>query len=241
MSLAGGAGRAMIVRPAAAAAWPAAGVFMPFFELKPKRVTVRWIWLVWTALSGAGALLGMIVAVDGYPLESFGRRPVPDIGPETAIFAGMMALGLAFGQWWILRYLTDAIGRAMVIVWLWLPITWLGAAAMVLPLWVFHPADAPLLAAWLIAILPGSGVLGILQALILRRSVPVSFRWTVLTMLGAALGSIFGTGLAIAVGPMGPLPETLWFTGVGLGIGAFQGPGLGRALTGLAEEDAWSA
>jgi hypothetical protein len=212
---------------------------MPFLDLKPEHMTVRWVWLAWTLLSGGGALLGMMVAVEGHPLASFAQRPPPELGPEVAIFAGMTALGFAFGQSWILRYLTGAIRRPLALIGLWLPLTWLGVMAMVLPLWVFHPADAPPFVAWLPAILPGSAVLGILQAFILRHSLPVSFRWVVLTMLGAVLGSMFGMGLATAIGPMGHLTETLWFTGVGLGIGALQGPNLGRTLIGGAADDAW--
>lgn len=180
---------------------------------KSERSRTLWFWIGGSAV---GALVGAGLALILFPIVGLGGRNL--VG-----FA--LAIGIAFGisQWLVLRYVPRYREEANT-SWLvlWIPVTSIGVAAMILPLW-WWPAEQSFWQPWLVVLpmLPGMIFLGLVQWFLLYRVISASFIWVVLTIVGAAVGSILG--LVAASFPL-PFPgEATWAFVTGAGIGVLQG------------------
>jgi hypothetical protein len=198
-------------------------------ELRAKLNGSRTLWL-WIGGSAIGALVGAWLALTLFPSAAFARNPTGQFGWNLVGFALSIGIPLAISQWLalrcILRYREAAHSLFLV---LWIPATSIGIALMILPLWWWN-AEQFALMPWLVAfpMLPGMISLGLAQWLLLYRLISGRFIWALLTIMGAAIGSILGLVAAFFLQPISL--ELTWAFMTGAGIGVLQSIGLAADL-----------
>ncbi len=190
-------------------------------ERRSKPNGSRTLWL-WVGASGTGALVGARLALTLFPSAAFARNPTGEFGWNLAGFAFSVGIPLAISQWLALRYILrqrEAAHSLFLI--LWIPVTSIGIAVMILPLWWWN-AEAFAFMPWLVAfpMLPGMIVLGLAQWLLMYRLISARSVWALLTIMGAAIGSILGLVASFFLQPI-PL-ELTWAFMTGAGIGVLQ-------------------
>jgi len=188
---------------------------------KPKRSRIVALWVSASAFGAlAGAQLGHVLVPGG----AFGWSAS---GQSYAAFASSVAFALAISQWLALRHIVRQRDAAhSVFLLLWIPATAIGIALMILPFWG-APFEDFIFNTWLVVavMVPGMIFLGITQWLLLRRLIPARYVWALLTIVGAAVGSIVGLrlGFIIYASLPGHIPlELPWALLAGAGIGIFQ-------------------
>ena len=196
--------------------------------------------LTWALTSGLSAGLGAYVAVRFFPQAGFAQNPTGEYSIALFAFAGLIGLVLGLAQYIVLRSISLFFSRS-VDAWLllWIPATAIGVLALIVPLYFFEATEL-LTAPWLPALimLPGAGVLGIGQWLILYRYEFKEVRWILRTVIGTLLGASLGliaafASIGFASFTVPGMIEPVWAGYVGLGLGLFQGDHLSRKLTGL--------
>jgi len=149
---------------------------------------IRWVWVVG---SGVGALVGASISLWMY-------RYIDVLYSMWFFFRFAITIGMpiALSQWLILRYTSRHIKKAnTLILFLWIPVTSIGIAFLILPMgFALTPTDYSELAALFTAVfmLPGILFLGLSQWLIMRKIMPAKYTWAVYTILGAVSGLIVG-------------------------------------------------
>lgn len=190
---------------------------------------------LWTCVSGLGALIGTSIGMRVFPGAAFAANPTGEFGWHLVGFALSVGIFFAILQWIILRLSIESQGTTKE-SWtdLWLPVSTLGIAATMLPLW-WIPADVLLVQPFIVVIsmLPGGFALGLGQRFILSRFTKVKFGWLVPTSLGVALGGF--VGLIIAVWTPFPVEHT-WALLFGVSVGTFQSRSLARFLESMADQ-----
>jgi hypothetical protein len=195
--------------------------------------------LTWALTSGLSAGLGAHVAVRFFPQAGFAQNPTGQYSIALFAFAGLVGLALGSAQYIVLRKFFLYHSRP-VDAWLlwWVPATAIGVLALIVPLYTVD-ATALLAAPWLPALimLPGAGILGVGQWLILHRHEFREVRWIVRTVIGTLLGASLGliaafASIGFASFSVPGMIEPVWAGFVGLGLGLFQGDQLSRKLTG---------
>lgn len=188
------------------------------------RPSFKPLWL-WTFGSAVGMGSGALAALTFFPGAAFGKYPM---GPYSGILYGFsLAIGvaMALAQWLLLgAVLKDVVEGRGWVRGLWLPITGLGVAGMILPLWRFE-AGILMLFPGIVAIplLPGLIFLGLAQWLVLWSLVRAPFLWAVLTVVGGAVGASFGLFAALMLEALRIPMELTWGFVTGGGIGFLQG------------------
>jgi len=165
-----------------------------------------------------------------FPSAAFARSPPGQYGWSLAGFAFSVAIPLAVAQWLALRHaLRGRKAAHSVLVFLWIPVTSIGIALMILPLWGWNAEEFAVLP-WLVAfpMLPGMICLGLGQWLLLYRLISARSIWALLTIMGAAIGAILGLVAAFLLQPI--RLELTWAFITGAGIGALQAIELVSAL-----------
>jgi len=192
--------------------------------------------LVWALTSGSSTGLGAYVAVRFFPEAGFAQKPTGEYSFALFVLACLIGLALGSAQYVVLRKLFLNYSRS-VDAWLlfWIPATAIGVLVLIVPLYYFDAKDL-LRAPWLPALimLPGAGILGIGQWLILRHYENVGVAWIARTAIGILLGACIGLIAAFlcSVFSSPGLMEPVWAGFVGLGLGLFQGNHLSLNLTG---------
>jgi len=175
---------------------------------------------LWVSASAIGALLGALLALVLFPSAAFACHPTGQFGWNLIGFALSVGVPLAISQWLalhsILKYREAARSKLLI---LWIPVTSIGIAFMILPLW-WTPAEIFFFAPWLAAIkmLPGMIFLGLTQWLLLYWLISASFVWVLLTIMGAAIGSTLGLFVALFLFPFALEPTWAFVTGGGIGV-----------------------
>lgn len=123
---------------------------------------VRWIWI---SSSGIGVLAGASLALFLFPEAAFAVNPTGHFGWHLVGFALSISIPFGLSQWIALRYLLR--NRTVSVISsldLWLPVTAIGIALMILPLW-WWDAVVFLYAPWVVVMpmLPGICVLALSQ------------------------------------------------------------------------------
>jgi hypothetical protein len=137
-----------------------------------------------------------------------------------------LAIGIFFGlgQWAALRHL---LGRTSVHArdarQLWVPVTAIGIATMILPLlWLDAVEPAWLHVAGLPAMVPGIIALAMMQSALIRKLMPRR-AWIWRTAAGAVAGAALGLPISEFLSEIRFIPNWIYFAGtVGLVIGRFQ-------------------
>jgi len=189
----------------------------------------RALWL-WIGASAIGALAGARLALILFPSAAFARNPLGQYDWNLVGFAFSVAIPLAIAQWLALRHaLRGRKAAQSVFLFLWIPVTSIGIAVMILPLWAWNAEEFAVLP-WLVALpmLPGMICLGLGQWLLLYRLISARAIWALLTIMGAAIGAILGLVAAFFLQPI--RLELTWAFMTGAGIGALQAIELVAAL-----------
>ena len=178
---------------------------------------IRWAWVVGSSvgsLVGASLALWMFRYVDVFYSIWFLFR-----------FAIIIGIAIALSQWLMLHYVSRHIKKAnTLILFLWIPVTSIGIAFLILPMGLaLTPTDYSELAALFTAIymLPGILFLGLSQWVILRQIMTARFTWAVNTIIGTATGLIVGYGLAQLTNELVPI-EAMWPIVASVIIAVFQ-------------------
>jgi hypothetical protein len=111
---------------------------------------------------------------------------------------------------------------------LWLPVTSIGIAAMILPLWWWNAstlAGMPWIA--FVPLVPGAAAMALLQRMLLRKLLDESFNWAAQTIIGVVLGATIGLVATFMV----PAPiELTWAFVTVVGMCWPQGATLAKSL-----------
>jgi hypothetical protein len=184
---------------------------------------------IWTIGSALGTLIGAVLALILFPSAAFARNPTGQFGWNLVGFALAIGIPMGLSQWWVLRHiLKSRSAKKGLFLHLWIPVTSVGIAVMILPLW-WYDAEAFLFMPWLVAypMFPGMILLGVTQWFLLYQLISARFTWALLTIMGAAIGSILGLVIAFFL----PLPlELTWSFVTGGSIGLLQAIGLSSNL-----------
>ena len=196
--------------------------------------------IVWALGSALSTGLGAYVAVLFFPEAGFARNPTGEYSITLFAFALLIGLSLGSAQYVMLKNMMLHHSRA-VDTWLlfWIPASAIGVLVLIVPLYFFVATDM-LRAPWLPAMimLPGAGILGLGQWLILRHYEMAGVAWVVRTTVGALLGASLGliaafSFVGFAAFSFTGLIEPVWGVLVGLGLGLFQGNHLSREFIGV--------
>lgn len=159
---------------------------------------IRW-W--WTIGSGFASILGAYLALKWYPQAGFAQNPTGQFEWFLVKFAFTLSIPIAFWQFLVLVIaLRNDKFRWLVTSVLWLPVTGIGIAAMILPLWWWNASfllSLPFMA--FVPLIPGTTVMAILQGLILHKLLQNGSLWVAQTIVGMILGAIAGLIVAIIV------------------------------------------
>jgi hypothetical protein len=113
--------------------------------------------LLWIGASATGALAGAGLALIVFPSGAFARNPAGQFGWNLVGFALSIGIPLAIFQWLALRYILRfrEVAHSLFLV-LWIPVTSIGTALMILPLWSWSASEFVRMP-WLVAfpMLPG--------------------------------------------------------------------------------------
>jgi hypothetical protein len=194
-----------------------------------KHIVSRTRWL-WVFGSGIGTLVGAGLALSMFPGAAFGRNPIGQFGWNLVGFSLAIGIPIALSQWLILRYVLryrETANTSFLI--LWIPVTSIGLVSMILPLWWWSAAEflffPPIV---VVPMFPGMIILGLGQWLILRQLIAATFTWVVRTIIGAAIGALFGF---LVVRLAFPIPlEAMWAFVIMVSIAALQWTALVRDL-----------
>lgn len=167
--------------------------------------------VVWIGASALGAILGSILAVDVFPSAGFGRNPTGLYGPNVFGFAFLISAPLAIVQWLALRWILPSLDVVARRAWIWVPVSLLGWMATALPLWSV-PAEVLVFVPvyWIVPLLPGSVVLGLMQWSYWARYYTVNWAWIALTVAGAFVGA-FLVPVAMILGFYLQSSGAFWF------------------------------
>jgi hypothetical protein len=177
---------------------------------------VRALWL-WFGGSALGISVGAGLALS---LSRLGLNPTGVAGWHPVVFG--LAIGIPFGlsQWsvrrHVLKYRTTTNDRFLH---LWIPVTIAGVVVTLLLLGQDSVLGIFPFAAVLL-FLPSMALFGLGQWFLLRQLIGGSLNWVLMTMVGAASGSLFGLVIAWAAQPIPG--EFIWIFMTGAGIGLFQ-------------------
>ena len=185
------------------------------------KVSLKRIGWWWVGVNGIGMLIGAEIAMRNFPGAAFAANPTGKFGWHLVGFAFSIAIPSALAQWALLQvtFGSQQLARTSVLL-LWIPISSVGLAAMIFPLW-WWDATVFVFAPWAVVlpVLPGGILLGLGQWFVLRRIARVDFIWPILTVIGVAAGALVG----LIIGFWFPLPlEITWAFIAGASIGVFQ-------------------
>ncbi len=198
----------------------------------------RWLWM---GGSGVAAWVGANWALTLFPGGELFVSDAADSGIHHNVgqfswhligLALVVGLPFAIFQCLILLYVPkyrEALNTLVLA--LWIPVTTIGIAIMLLPL---RSIDAMLLfmAPWLILLpmLPGMLFLGVAQWFILYQVISARGTWVLRTITGAIIGSVVGFVVAFFMSDSEWAFELTWVSMIGAGIGVLQGNALVRDL-----------
>jgi len=183
--------------------------------------------LVWIGYSALGAVLGSILAVHFFPSAGFGKNPTGVYGPNVFGFAFLNSAPIATAQLLALRWILSRLNVPVRQIWIWVSVSLLGWMATVLPLWSVSVEVFMLPISWVVMLIPGTLVLGLMQRSYLARDYTVSY-WVTRTVVGASLGSLSCFVLlflwfSLGFGSVQFLNfETLWAALIVIGVSALQ-------------------
>lgn len=183
----------------------------------------RRVYWLWVGASAVGISVGAVLAVLLFPSVAFGRRPAGPLDWKTVGFALAVGVPLGLSQWLVLRHvLKSRVAGNDLFLKLWTPVTSVGIAAMILPLY-WTNAEGFLWLPFLVAypMFPGMLLLGFGQWLLLDRLLGGRLAWVLQTIVGAAVGAMFGLFAALSLIPF-PF-ELAWGFVTGAMIGLLQG------------------
>jgi hypothetical protein len=186
---------------------------------------------LWIAASALGALAGAAVALGLFPGAGFARNPTGQFSYQLLWFALTVGLFFAAAQSGVLVHvIRENPGQKPILFLLWVVASTIGIVTMLLPMW-WVDADAliflPYFAFW--PMLPGIGLLAVLQWLVLRSALSAGLMWIVLTIVGATIGAVVGLLAALLLAWVIPL-EITWAAVTGASIGLLQRAELTRML-----------
>jgi hypothetical protein len=180
--------------------------FFKRMNLARKSNSIRW-W--WTIGSGLASILGAHLALNWYPQAGFSQNPTGQFEWFLVKFAFTLSIPIALWQFLALVVaLRNDMSRWLVKLVFWLPVTSIGIAAMILPLWWWSAQillGLPIIA--FLPLVPGATALAVFQGLILRGLLKNASLWIAQTIVGVVLGSVAG----LIVASLSPLPiELTW-------------------------------
>lgn len=185
--------------------------------------------LCWTIGSGLASLAGAFLAIRWYPQAAFAKNPTGHFAWYLVQFAFTFSIPIAVAQFLVLiTTLRNEISRWFVQLLLWLPVTSIGVASMILPLW-WWSANTLTGVPWIafVPLMPGATALALLQRALLAGLLDDKCFWVAQTIIGVVLGAIVGLALALMI----PAPiEMTWAFVTVVGMCWPQGLVLARLL-----------
>jgi hypothetical protein len=198
----------------------------------------RWIWMGGSGVAtwvGADWALSLFPGVELFVSDAGGSTVQSNVGQFSWHLVGFaLAVGLPFAifQCLILLYVPryrEALNTLVLA--LWIPVTSIGIAVMILPL---HWFDAMLffMQPWLIVspMLPGMLFLGVAQWFILYQAISARGTWVLRTVIGAVIGSLVGFVAGFFMSDSDWAFASTWAFMIGAGIGVLQGNALVKDL-----------